>query len=175
NPLGDGQSATTRYAWHAALDKPIAVTKPNGVIQTMGYDGSTGDLLWQQIGSSVERRVGFGYDPATSLVDRVTPPAPLGPTRYHYDALGNLDRVTSAKGFATSIAHDVLGRDSLTLTPIDTVQTLFRSRAFLYDAMDRVVSSTDSTPAVGVIGSMALALHTSSTFDEEGRLIASRR
>jgi RHS repeat-associated protein len=175
NPLGNGQSATTRYTWHSALDKPIEVAQPNGVVQTMTYDTSTGNLLWQQIGSSAERRAVFGYDPATGLVARVTPPAPLGPTQYHYDALGNIDRVTSAKGFTTSTMHDALGRDSLILTPIDTMQTLFRSRALLYDLMDRVVSSTDSTPAVGVIGSMPLALHMTTAYDEEGHPSAIRR
>src|SRR5207344_2746377 len=37
-------------------------------------------------------------------------------------------------------------------------------------AMGRVVSSTDSTPSVGGLGSLALALHMSNSYDEEGRL-----
>ncbi|HEX6042345.1 RHS repeat-associated core domain-containing protein [Longimicrobium sp.] len=127
NPLGDGQNLTTRYTYDNLWDSPATVTAP-GVGQTsMAYDPQTGNLLWQQQGSST-RRVYYDYHTTgvdRGLLARVRYPHPVtgaagggGADSLGYDASSNLRFTRTPLGFLTHHYRDQYGRDTLVITPV---------------------------------------------------------
>jgi YD repeat-containing protein len=148
NPLGTGLNARTRYQWHATWDEVTQVTSPTGLVTTFGYNGTYGYREWEQPGPDQGRRVSYGYN-GDRLLASVT--APSGTQYLYYDALGNLQRNRSPRGFDSYAYGDAIGRDTLTLSPFDSLppggSLLTRTRTF-YSAVDRVDSVRTWGPAV---------------------------
>jgi YD repeat-containing protein len=166
NPLGDGVNRTVAYTWDERWDRPDTIRAP-GVGETrMAYDSITGNVLWQEVGAA-SRRTWFDYhgagSPLAGLLARVRYPHPVtgaagggGSDSLAYDAMGNLRMTRSPLGFLTVHVRDALGRDTLTVTPIDTTHA--RSEGLLllhgarqrteYDAMDRPWRMTTLGPAM---------------------------
>ncbi len=94
---------------HPVHGRPLTVTDGNGA--TTSYD----------------------YDEAGNLV-AVTPPAPLGATRYEYDALSRIVAVIDGNGRRTGYQHDPAGR--LTEVTDEDEGTVLAS--FSYDGLGRV-------------------------------------
>ena len=170
SPLGALDTAKTQYQWDATFDKVSVITTPTGVSSYFGYFAN-GDRQWEQPGPSQTRRVSFGYDASTRLLTSITPPAPLGTTRYEHDARGNLSAVVSAIGFRTEMHRDAIGRDSIVTSPIDSAQTQHRTRSYVYDVADRLQSSVDSA----LSGSTVEAIRIRNNYDAEGRATAVSR
>ncbi|MGH7617867.1 MAG: RHS repeat-associated core domain-containing protein, partial [Gemmatimonadaceae bacterium] len=162
-------SATTTYAWHPKWDVVTEVRTPEGVSTHYAYDSTSGDLLSQHVGSGTKRLVTYGYDPATRLVNAVTTLASTNPTRYHYDALGNLDTSRTPRGFVATATHDYVGRDSIVRTPIEDLPTVnWRSQTYAYDVNDRLRVATDSGKSNAANSALKMTVLTD--YDAEGNL-----
>jgi RHS repeat-associated protein len=148
NIFGDTVSAKTTYVWHTKWDAPTAVTSPTGLLTQAQYDSTTGDLQWQQAGTNTARRVQYGYFSATGLLQSITPPSPSDTTKYEYDGWGNASATVNPRGMRSSVAHDAIGRDSVVMTPIDSLasSSVKRIRTYQYDPMSRVLVGVDSAP-----------------------------
>jgi YD repeat-containing protein len=85
-------------------------------------------------------------------VDSVRMPTVSGGTvrpveRYGYDARGNLTSVTTPTGIVTRYHADAIGRDTLVVTPTTVGQfPEERRQRIVYDAVGRVIRTTDSAP-----------------------------
>jgi len=77
---------------------------------------------------------------STGLIASVKPPL-VAATTFGYDTLGNLNSITSPRGFTVKSYKDAIGRDTLVRSPIDTLQTLFRITRTQYDILGRVRST----------------------------------
>jgi hypothetical protein len=122
NPYGDGRNATTRYQYTNPSwpDFATRVELPEGEVSSIGYDDA-GNQVWQQPGerhSVSARRVTFHYHPNgvfRGMLHRVESPSPTGTgTAFEtvtYDTIrGNLESVTTARGYTTTFETDALGR-----------------------------------------------------------------
>jgi len=118
-PLGPGQDDTTRYHWDLRWDFVDSIVTPSGVTTTMAYDTSTGNRLWQQIGSDAARRDTFRYNNSFKLLSATLLPQTPADS-IDYDVRGNVAATRTPKGFWTSYYKDALGRDTLVVTPIDS-------------------------------------------------------
>ena len=162
NPLGDGQNATTSYTYDDRWDRPITITSPLVGVARMEYDATNGNVLWQQQGDDAARRVHYRYYTSGAAVGQlraVQSPVTAGGFAPRdslvYDAQGNLRMTVSPVGFLTLHERDALGRDTLTITPIDsaTATTEANLRASgvrqrtSYDVMDRVLTTETIGPA----------------------------
>jgi RHS repeat-associated protein len=160
-------SATTEFRWDQKWDRVTRILAPDSVVTAYDYDGATGDRLAQHLGP---RTVSFGYDNRTHLLGSVTTAVSSTPTRYLYDALGNLQQITTPLGLQSLVLRDVFGRDSIVGTPINGPPTTsWLVRRYTYDQADRVImtvdsartSDSDSTPQIlGVVN----------RYDNEGNL-----
>ncbi|HEU4557105.1 MAG TPA: RHS repeat-associated core domain-containing protein [Longimicrobium sp.] len=126
NPLGDGRNATTLYTWADPWDELASVTSPTGITTTFGYNAQ-GLREWQQVGPDPTRRVNYGFN-AQGQVNQVRSasaalrgelPEVIG---YH-PSTGNLVSTTSPLGIQTVSHADRIGRDTLSVAPIDTLRT----------------------------------------------------
>ncbi|WP_214103097.1 hypothetical protein [Acrocarpospora catenulata] len=95
------------------------------------YHPAHGRLLTLTDGNG--QTTSFGYDEAGNLVT-VTPPEPLGPTRYAYDRLSRIVGVIDGNGRRTGYRHDQAGR--LTEVTDEDAGTVLASLA--HDALGRV-------------------------------------
>jgi len=135
NPHGDGRDARTAYAWHPTLPLPVLITAPTGEQTSMSYL-SNGLLQWRQPGPDAARRDSVLYRDNGQVVAVIDA---LGQRdSVFYDALGNVAKTRTAKGFVTEFIRDPLGRDSITLSQIDTGAVYFHRTSTFYDAMGRV-------------------------------------
>ena len=147
NPLGDSRNATTRYSWDPNWNMVTAIHSPAGALDSIAYESITGNRLWQQDGRGSLSRVNFGYDGQNRLIS-VQPPGNASNKlqQIAYDpALGNVSSVTTPMGFVSHYYQDAIGRDTLTDTPIDTLQTLRQKVRTTYNVADEV----DSTVSIG--------------------------
>ena len=191
NVLGDGRDATTTYKWDPRFEHATMVRGPDSVTTWMQYD-SLGLRLWQQVGHDSlddSRRVTFAYDPATHLL--VSDSLPLGQKEtFAYDTLLlNLEQTKTPIGFLSLTFYDALGRDTLTVTPIDSAPALARSTLLtnglrtrkLYDDADRVWhSETIGAERTGCTlcyngHTSAQTLIVESKFDSAGRVLQVKR
>ena len=191
NVLGDGRDATTTYKWDSRFEHATMVRGPDSVTTWMQYD-SLGLRLWQQVGHDSldsSRRVTFAYDPVTHLL--VSDSLPLGQKEtFAYDTLLlNLEQTKTPIGFLSLTFYDALGRDTLTVTPIDSGPALARSTLLtnglrtrkLYDDADRVWHTETIGPErTGC--TLCYNGHTppqtlivESTFDSAGRVLQVKR
>ena len=150
NPLGDGRNAVTRYSWNPVWNMATGTHAPGGASDSIAYDSLTGNRLWQQDGRGSISRVNFGYDALNRLIS-IQPPGNAADKlqRIAYDAiLGNIASVTTPLGFVSHSYQDAIGRDTLTDSPIDTLQTLRQKVRTTYNIGDDVDSTISIGPAV---------------------------
>ncbi|HET7233590.1 MAG TPA: RHS repeat-associated core domain-containing protein [Longimicrobium sp.] len=127
NPLGDGRDATTLYAWNDQWDEIAGVTSPTGITQTFGYD-ARGLREWEQVGPDTARRVRYGYNARGQVATVRSVSAKMrgeAPEAIAYDTLGtgNVVSIASPLGIRTQTYSDRIGRDTLTVAPVDSLQT----------------------------------------------------
>src|SRR5439155_11417938 len=87
-----------------------------------------------------------GYN-TLGLLASVTVPGTPAESLY-YDARGNDSVRVSPKGFRTFVNRDVIGRDTLLITPVDSLQAVRDTQLIRYDAMDRDTFSLTVGPPV---------------------------
>ncbi|HXD49531.1 MAG TPA: RHS repeat-associated core domain-containing protein, partial [Gemmatimonadaceae bacterium] len=168
-------SATTTYEWDAHWDHATRIVSPANVTSRFTYDSSTGLRTSQSIGDNGARLVTFGYDAATRLVASITTRQSATPTRYDYDAAGNLLHTTTPRGLVSTDMRDAIGRDSIVKTPINDVPTTdWRYQALTYDLQDRVVSTADSA-RTSAGSSPWEVLRVSTQYDNEGHAVRTTR
>ncbi|HEY2854904.1 MAG TPA: RHS repeat-associated core domain-containing protein [Gemmatimonadaceae bacterium] len=149
NPFGDGRNATTTYSWDPKWNMVTGIHSPAGSADSIAYDTS-GNRLWQQDGRGSLSRVNFGYDAQNRLITVQPPGNPSNKLQQiAYDAtLGNVSSVTTPMGFVSHYYTDAIGRDTLTDTPIDTLQSLRQKSRTTYNVADEVDSTISIGPAV---------------------------
>jgi RHS repeat-associated protein len=144
--------ATTTYTWDPKWDAVRKITKPLGDSVTFSIDVITGNIQWQQDGRGSVSRVAFGYN-AANQVTTVTPPSTPVET-IGYDSAGNMDSMTTSKGYRTFYLNDGVGRPTQVSAPLDTVipATLRLIQQTYYDIADRDTLSYSAGPAMsGVV------------------------
>ena len=154
NPLGDGVDATTSYLWHTKWDKPVRVTSPTGLVTTSAYDAATGNQMWQRPGDNPARQVSFSYY-STGQLASVTAPLVAPESLYYDNTLSNLRASRSGLGFYTLAYRDAVGRETLSITPIDTaaardtnqLKSAGASTRTFYNVADQADSVVRSGPA----------------------------
>ncbi|GAA4798846.1 RHS repeat-associated core domain-containing protein [Streptomyces ziwulingensis] len=105
----DGEK--TEFAYDAAGNtSSVATTGAGGGTRTFTYNEATptcGGFQGQRCSATDAdgKRTEFRYDAAGNL-QRATPPAPLGPTTYTYDALGRTATVTDGRGVQITYTYD---------------------------------------------------------------------
>jgi RHS repeat-associated protein len=167
DPYGATASATTTYAWNQEFDQLDTLTPPLGPVITVHYD-SQGNREWQQSGADTLTRVRFSYYPTghamAGLLRTILAPHQPVPDSLEYDSgRGNLLRHRSALGFITSYDTDVLGRDSVVTSPIDSLQAQHSVTVTLYDLSDRPVVVTTTAlrnPSDSTSGMESLVVET---------------
>jgi RHS repeat-associated protein len=183
NPLGDGRNSKTTYTWHATWAMPTNVTSPAGVITNFGYDATTGNRLWQELGSSAHR-VNFAYNSSGQVI-AVTQPG-LPPESLFYDAIGNLHRTKSSLGLLSLCYADAIGRDTMVATPLSMASAGDTTQAFVswgrtrtvYDIMGRVSRMVTWGPQVTAPGGRVHAadsVRVENSYDFEGNLTGTTR
>ena len=162
---------TTAYTYDPVYNKPISVTDPSGLITTMGYDGSTGNLLSTVVdaGSSphFNARTTFTYNSRGQVVTETDPLGTI--TQSGYDSRGNRTSITRDYGGGrinqvTTMGYSSLG-DVTSLTDANgkiTVST--------YDASRRLISVTSPGTAAAAGGVI-----TTFKYDSDGRAIGTQQ
>ena len=188
--VGETDTSTTRMVWHPQWRSPTSVTDPVGLVQSSGYDETTGATTYQQVGPSTARRVNFTYltsGPAIGQVRTVSRPPSAAVDTFTYDAVGNLASTRSAIGFVSLIYRDAVGRDTMQVTPIDSatardnasvlatgLRTITRYDLVGQDTLTLTVGPARSVPGVGT--HPADTVWQSHGYDGEGnRLRTTRR
>ncbi len=145
----NGQVAVTRYEWNMTWDAVERVVPPELDSTVVFYDAANGNRLWQQDGRGQMSRVSFGYGTTTGLLTSIRLPAAVKADSFHYDAVrANLDTSWTPMGFRTVRYTDVIGRDTLVVTPIDSLQSKTSSQRIIYDLGDRVKETRSIGPAM---------------------------
>jgi RHS repeat-associated protein len=173
NPYGTGWNAVTTYTYDDRWDRPDTVrvfesngstSLPLGGTSYTEYDTLTGNTLWQRVGEDDAAKVSFLYygpGPHAGQLKVVVGAADALNRRTRdslaYDAVGNLAMTRTPAGYLSLTYRDGLGRDTLTLTPIDSATALTAAQLVLagnhvrqrtqYDMMDRVVGTESIGPA----------------------------
>ena len=151
NPLGDGRNATTVYSWDPKWNMVTGVHSPGGVSDSISYDATTGDRMWEQDGRGSVSRVNYGYDSQNRLISVQPPGNSTGQLEtIAYDpSLGNVSSVTTASGYVTRYYADGIGRTTLTNSQIDTLAQYWDSTRTTYNSADEVDSTISYGPAIG--------------------------
>ncbi|HSF31448.1 MAG TPA: RHS repeat-associated core domain-containing protein [Candidatus Tectomicrobia bacterium] len=166
-----GQYATTHYSWDAKWDFVTSVVQPLGDRVDLAYDATNGNRIWQQDGRGSGSRVNFRY--YTSGLLRATDSPLSPPDSVEYDLLGNLSRARTPRGFWTTYSKDLLGRDTLVISPWDTALTRFTRQRRTYNAADRVLTSWSA--ADGAPGLPAESLLVTNSYDAAGNPLSLAR
>ena len=154
----------TTYTYDPIFNKPTTVTDPRGIVATMVYDASTGNLM------STVRDAGPGRFNATSRFTYnavglvLTATDPLGSvTQYGYDGFGNQTSIVRDAGNGrlnqlTSLNYSLQG-DVLSVTdPNGKVTTS------TYDAARRPITTTSPNGLVKTL-----------SYDPDGRVLGSQQ
>ncbi|MEW2319497.1 RHS repeat-associated core domain-containing protein [Streptomyces bauhiniae] len=169
-----GALTTNHWQTIAGGDHPSDSTNADGEKTTFGYDGVGNTTSVAQTGTG-GGNVTYDYNPATATcggfegqrcsamtkmtssktvttgfhydaqgnLDRVTPPAPLDKTTYTYDALGRTKTVTDARGITVTYTYD--NRDR-----IRTVDSTNHAQvSYTYDGDGNLTQRTDATGTIG--------------------------
>ena len=178
--------ATTRYFWNAKWDMVDSMIAPTGIKTSFGYDATTGNRLYQQIGTDPARRVNFGYN-ATGLLVSIRGAMATTSSQVRYDVpLGNADTVITARGMRSANSKDMFGRVVYTRTPIDTLQTLFAESRTWLDAMGRDTLHLNWGPSISYdfdwsmgpaygMTAKAESIFVSTKYDREGNTLSVSR
>ncbi len=130
--------AKTTYEWDDACDMPTLITNPMGDSTSLGYTAQC-RLEWRHDGRGSLSTTTFTYD-SSGRPTHVAPPADSGTTFIYESTYGNLSTVQDYLGNSTLYHQDGWGRDTLVITPVDSVRT--RSVKTAYDAAGRDTLST---------------------------------
>ena len=144
---GTSLARTTTYTWNSALRKPLTVTLPNGRTISFNYDAAGNVLTKTNIApaGSLSRTTRYAYNLLGQLT-RVTGPRLDGTdvTTLTYDSQGNATSITNSKGQATLFTrYDALGRLLEARTP--NGQTSVAN----YDSMGRLSSRATNGRTTG--------------------------
>jgi len=142
----NGKYATTRFVWNSKWDFDSIVAPPEGDSIVMSYDPSNGNRVWQQDARGSVSRVTFGYN-ALALLQSIAVPSVPGAQYFYYDHLGNDSVSVTPRGFKTIVQRDVIGRDTLHITPVDSLQAVRDTLLIRYDAMNRDTFAVSVGPA----------------------------
>ncbi len=142
----NGKYATTRFVWNTKWDFDSVVAPPEGDSIVKSYDASNGNRVWQQDARGPGSQVTFGYN-AVGLLQSIAVPSVSGTQYFYYDHLGNDSVEVTPKGFKTVVLRDVIGRDTLHITPADSLQAVADTLLIKYDAMGRDTFSLTVGPA----------------------------
>jgi len=179
NPLGDGRNAVTRYHWDPVWGFVDSVVTPANEVTTFGYDATTGNRVYEQMGASATRRITFNYKNSLGLMSSsVLPVTAHNPTvaadSIEYDAqLGNLSAVRTPLVYWTTYATDAEGRDTLVVSPVDSSDharggsnSARTQQRMQYDLADRDTLAQTIGPALNGIAQQTVTVETG--YDEEG-------
>lgn len=187
NPLGDGRNAVSRFSWDPVWGFVDSVVTPANEVTTFGYDATTGNRVYQQVGSSTARRVTFNYKNTLELMSSSVLPvtahnSTTAVDSIEYDAqLGNLSAFRTPLVYWTTFATDAEGRDTLVVSPVDSSDharggsNSGRSQQRMqYDLADRDTLAQTVGPALNGGAQETLTVETG--YDEEGnRMSISRK
>ncbi|NUQ93709.1 MAG: hypothetical protein HOQ26_12465 [Gemmatimonadaceae bacterium] len=198
NPLGDGRNAVTTYAWDSTWDLVTQITSPTGIVTERAYDAITGNPRWTQTGGASHSTAFTYYGTADGILSGLLhwTTLPTGEmSEVRYDATrGNARMARSPIGYIALSYSDAIGRDTLSITPIDTalknasgtfvnvrdstgvVQTGTRVRTH-YDLADRPSDQwSENGPASTTYQIAAETLHVHTDYDVGGLpLLVKRR
>jgi RHS repeat-associated protein len=161
NPYGDGQSAVMRYEYTSTAwpDFATRVVPLLGDSTVISYDATTGNRLWQQDARGSTSRVNFGYGDS-GLLTSITYPGGAKDSLTYNAGQKNLSTARTPRGFVTTFYKDNVGRDTLVVSPIDSLQSHKQKQRSVYDLMDRVTLSQSIGPALGTAPAETLSVHT---------------
>src|SRR5205823_2554153 len=108
------------------------IARPEGDSTIFAYDPATGNRQWQEDGRGAVSQVTFGYNSANQVISVTQPSNP--PLRIGYDAVGNMDSVTTPLLYLTLYQNDGAGRTTVVRSPIDATHRKTDSTA--YDLAD---------------------------------------
>ncbi|WP_329014131.1 RHS repeat-associated core domain-containing protein [Streptomyces sp. NBC_00690] len=140
----------TDYAYDAAGNTTtVAVTGTGGGTRTFdhnpaaptcgGFEGQRCKATTRMTATKTVSTA-FRYDGQGNL-EKVTPPTPLGPTTYTYDALGRPLTVTDGRGITTTYTYDHRDRTKTVTTPTASVR-------YEYDGDGNLTLRSDGTGAI---------------------------
>jgi RHS repeat-associated protein len=146
------------------------VKYPSGVIDSTGYSSTVAIPIWAQTGPDSSRRVNFAYN-TRNQVASVRPPGHSASQLYTYaydSQLGNLQEVQSPLGRLTTIYSDLIGRDTLTRSPLATSKWLYEFKR--YDKRDLITRQMTTHDSIsGVRKDSAIVAN---AYDDEGNLLS---
>ncbi|MCL4215061.1 MAG: hypothetical protein KJZ74_14215 [Gemmatimonadales bacterium] len=186
SPFG-GANDTTKIWWNPSWSLPDSTRDGNGVKSHRRYDASSGNLMREWVGADSSRRTLYGFDATTKQLRAVFTAGVNQADSIEYDAtLRNVQRTKSAGGVVQWFHKDRIGRDTLTLSPADTIagqHNRLQQRRIVYDGMSRVKEVAASAPAMPytlILGVPTLptdtaavaaeTLFTKTTYDRVGRV-----
>lgn len=138
NVYRDGRTATTTYLFDPTWDYLAKSISPTGIVDTLAYDASTGNRLFEQLSTSSTRRVTYSYWSSTGLLASISPPLATRADSVYYDArLGDDSATVSARGFRSYSYVDAVGKTVHTRVPFDSAGVKFTDDSVVFDVMDR--------------------------------------
>jgi RHS repeat-associated protein len=173
-PFGDGRDAVTRYHWHVKWDEPDSVITPMGVVTTFGYNATTGNREYDQLGPNPARRTAYYYYDNGRFKKAILPRT--APDSVSYDSLWNVNAYVSPKGAVTTYVGDSLGRDTLVATEftVDKLGTRKRMRVrHVFDIADREKRTETIGETIG--GTVEGRLIVVQTYDSAGNRLSLTR
>lgn len=142
-----GSTDTTTYTWHQTWDVLTSVKTPNDSLVAFGIDAASGNRLSQSY-FFAGMVFNFTYHTGTGLIATTKSPVVSRADSIFYDALGNLFRTKTPKGYVSEWFRDAIGRDTVTTTPIDTTGSPGRISTYTtYDIVSQVRTTQTSAPA----------------------------
>ena len=175
DPLGGLGNAKTTYLWHSTFDLPTRIISPvgatNGYDTQFGYDGTTGNRIWQQTGRD-STRVNFRYY-ANGLLRAIEAPSITADSLDYDPTRGNLSYHRAPNLAVSSDYTDAVGRDTLVTVPIDGSHT--GQLRTVYDIMDRVTRTVNWAPAIAEANASLDSVVVDQAYDSEGNLTSVAR
>ena len=165
---------TTSFSYHPIYNKPTQVTDPLGLVSTLSYDGSTGNLLSAVADTGTSPHFNatsrFSYDGFGRVLTATDPNGVLN--TFSYDSFENLiSQVADAGGSGHLNATTGFGYDNLG-NVVSRTDPNGNTAAMSYDADRRLVTTT--APAPFGSGSPAL-VQTANSYDADGHLVSVSR
>ncbi len=158
---------TMSYTYDPTFNKPTSITDPLGLVTTMGYDSSTGNLLSATAdagtGAHFNATTRFTYTGFGQVGSKTDPMGTI--TQYAYDSFGNRTSTIADAGSGhlnqtTSYAYNSTGDVTSVTDPRGNVATS------TYDA-DRRLATTTTPPVAAALGGVV----TTNSYDPDGRVL----
>ena len=164
---------TTSFSYHPIYNKPIQVTDPLGLVSTLSYDGSTGNLLSAVADTGTSPHFNatsrFSYDGFGRVLTATDPNGVLN--TFSYDSFENLiSQVADAGGSGHLNATTGFGYDNLG-NVVSRTDPNGNTAAMSYDADRRLVTTTAPAPFNG----SAALVQTTNAYDADGHLLSVTR